>query len=82
MLSVKQNHPTSHQDKACRVCKNAESSKTQQHVIEECQYITGQLPQKIRYKDIFKENDPKAMKTIATTLKSIEEIIENQISTK
>ena len=46
MLPVKQNQPSNRQDKTRRFYNDPDTVKTQQHVIEERQYITEQLPQK------------------------------------
>ncbi len=77
MIPVKKKQQNQHQNMTCRLCKDPNTIEQQEHVIEECKTTTDQIPHKIKYDEIFKEQDTKTMKQIAKTIIKIHEIIEN-----
>ena len=74
MLPVKMNQKNKFQNNTmCRYCKN--SPETQKHIIEECKE-TPWVNEKIKYKNIFQNEDVHVLKTMANRIIRIVESIE------
>ena len=72
MLEVKTNYKNKYRDNLkCRACKEAE--ETQLHVLQECDILHVDETTKIKYDDIFEDED---IPTLRTTAIRIRETIE------
>ena len=80
MLKVKANYKKGNQSLMCKACKVEE--ETQLHVLTECNSIHEDDSQRIRYEDIFEEEDMDKLritaKKIEKTMKILEDIQKNE----
>ncbi len=74
MLPVKENHKGSHTNTMCRWCAN--TTETQQHILETCPATMEITEGKLKYEDIFKEENIEKIKSIADTIQKIIEKLE------
>ena len=73
MLPVNLNQLNQHRDKACRFCEDPNTPEIR-HVREEYTDVMNQIPHKIKYEDVFKEQVIETRKNIARTTVKIPEI--------